>query len=94
MNATDPFAYSPLVARALHNEMGINQGNSPTLAHREQVLVEVPIDLCSLTYGEMMEFAEGIIQQAAEKPTDANSLAALIHRWAVRNRQQLVTLDR
>jgi hypothetical protein len=43
--------------------MGINQGdvigmayNSPTLSHREQVLVEVPIDLCSLTYGEMMEF--------------------------------------
>ena len=99
MNATDPFAYSPLVARALHNEMGINQGdvidvgdNAPTLSHREQVLVEVPIDLCSLTYGEMMEFAEGIMRQTTEKPTDAaNSLAALIHRWAVRNRQQLVT---
>ena len=50
--------------------------------------------LCSLTYGEMMEFAEGIMQQATEKPTDANSLAAVIHRWAVCNRQQLVTLDR
>jgi hypothetical protein len=42
----------------------------------------------------MMEFVEGIMQQAPEKPTDANSLAALIHRWAVRNRKQLVTLDR
>jgi hypothetical protein len=43
----------------------------------------------------MMEFAEGIMRQTTEKPTDAaNSLAALIHRWAVRNRQQLVTLDR
>jgi hypothetical protein len=40
----------------------------------------------------MMEFAEGIMRQTGEKPTDAaNSLAALIHRWAVRNRQQLVT---
>ena len=57
-------------------------------------LRELEAMLCGLTYGEMMEFAEGIIQQAAEKPTDANSLAALIHRWAVRNRQQLVTLDR
>ena len=52
MNATDLFAYSPLVARALHNEMGINQGdvidvgdNAPTLSHREAVLVKVPIDL-------------------------------------------------
>jgi hypothetical protein len=51
--------------------------------------------LCKLTYGEMMEFAEGVMQQATEKPTDAaSSLAALIHRWAVRNRQQLVTPDR
>jgi hypothetical protein len=53
-------------------------------------LSELETMLCSLTYGEMMEFAEGIMQQAAEKPTDANSLAAVIHRWAVRNRQQLV----
>jgi hypothetical protein len=50
--------------------------------------------LCSLTYGEMMEFAEGIMRQVAEKPTDANSLAAVIHRWAVRNRRQIVTMDR
>jgi hypothetical protein len=42
----------------------------------------------------MMEFAEGIMQQAAEKPTDANSLAAVIHRWAVRDRQQLVATGR
>jgi hypothetical protein len=57
-------------------------------------LSELEAMLCSLTYGEMMEFAEGIMQQATEKPTDANSLAAVIHRWAARNRQQLVTLDR
>ena len=57
-------------------------------------LGELEAMLCSLTYGEMMEFAEGIMQQATEKPTDANSLAAVIHRWAARNRQQLVTLDR
>ena len=57
-------------------------------------LSELEAMLWSLTYGEMMEFAEGIMQQVTEKPTDANSLAALIHRWAVRNRQQLVTLDR
>ena len=57
-------------------------------------LGELEAMLCSLTYGNMMEFAEGIMQQAAEKPTDAKSLAALIHRWAVRNRKQLVTLDR
>ena len=56
-------------------------------------LNELEVMLCSLTYGNMMEFAEGIMRLAAEKPTDANSLAALIHRWAVRNRQQLVTLD-
>ena len=57
-------------------------------------LSELEAMLCSLTYGEMMDFAEGIMRQATEKPTDANSLAAVIHRWAVRNRQQLVTLDR
>ena len=57
-------------------------------------LSELEAMLCSLTYGEMMEFAEGIMRQATEKPTDANSLAALIYRWAVRNRKQLVTLDR
>ena len=57
-------------------------------------LSELETMLCSLTYGEMMEFAEGIMQQAAEKPTDANSLAAVIHRWAVRNRQQLVATGR
>ena len=57
-------------------------------------LSELEAMLCSLTYGEMMGFAEGIMRQATEKPTDANSLAALIHRWAVRNRQQLVTPDR
>ena len=57
-------------------------------------LSELEAMLCSLTSGEMMEFAEGIMQQAAEKPTDANSLAALIHRWAVRNRQQFVMPDR
>jgi len=58
-------------------------------------LSELEAMLCSLTYGEMMEFAIGIMRQAGEKPTDAaNSLAALIHRWAVRNRQQLVTPDR
>ena len=57
-------------------------------------LRELEAMLCGLTYGEMMEFAEGIMQQATEKPTDTNSLAALIHRWAVRNRKQLVTLDR
>ena len=52
MNATDLFAYSSLVARAPHNEMGINQGDvidvgdhAPTLSHREAVLVKVPIDL-------------------------------------------------
>jgi hypothetical protein len=55
-------------------------------------LSELEAMLCSLTYGEMMEFAEGIMRQTGEKPTDAaNSLASLIHRWAVRNRQQLVT---
>ena len=54
-------------------------------------LSELEAMLCSLTYGNMMEFAEGIMRQATEKPTDTNSLAALIHRWAVRNRQQLVT---
>jgi hypothetical protein len=53
-------------------------------------LIELEAMLCSLTYGNMMEFAEGIMQQATEKPTDTNSLAALIHRWAVRNRRQLV----
>ena len=58
-------------------------------------LSELEAMLCKLTYGEMMEFAEGVMQQATEKPTDAaNSLAALIRRWAVRNRQQLVTPDR
>ena len=57
-------------------------------------LGELEAMLCSLTYGEMMDFAEGIMRQATEKPTDANSLASLIHRWAVRNRKQLVTLDR
>ena len=57
-------------------------------------LTELEAMLCSLTYGNMMKFAEGIMRQATEKPTDANSLAALIHRWAVRNRQQLVTPDR
>jgi hypothetical protein len=58
-------------------------------------LSELEAMLCNLTYGEMMEFAEGVMQQATEKPTDAaSSLAALIHRWAVRNRQQLVTPDR
>ena len=57
-------------------------------------LSELEAMLCSLTYGSMMEFAEGIMRQATEKPTDTNSLAALIHRWAVRNRQQLVTPDR
>ena len=58
-------------------------------------LNELEAMLCSLTYGEMMEFAEGIMRQTGEKPTDAaNSLAALIHRWAVRNRQQFVMPDR
>ena len=57
-------------------------------------LSELEAMLCSLTYGNMMEFAEGIMQQGTQKPTDVNSLAALIHRWAVRNRQQLVTPDR
>ena len=57
-------------------------------------LSELEAMLCSLTYGNMMEFAEGVMQQATEKPTDTNSLAALIHRWAVRNRQQLVTPNR
>ena len=57
-------------------------------------LIELEAMLCSLTYGNMMEFAEGIMQHATEKPTDTNSLAALIHRWAARNRKQLVTLDR
>ena len=53
-------------------------------------LSELEGKLCNLTYGNMMEFAEGIMRQATEKPTDTNSLAALIHRWAVRNRRQLV----
>ena len=53
-------------------------------------LSELEGKLCNLTYGNMMEFAEGIMQQATEKPTDTNSLAALIHRWAVRNKRQLV----
>ena len=57
-------------------------------------LSELEVMLCSLTYGEMMGFAEGIMRQTGEKPDAANSLAALIHRWAVRNRQQLVTPDR
>ena len=57
-------------------------------------LSELEAMLCSLTYGNMMKFAEGIMQQGTQKPTDVNSLAALIHRWAVRNRQQLVTPDR
>jgi hypothetical protein len=57
-------------------------------------LSELEAKLCNLTYGNMMEFAEGIMQQGTQKPTDTNSLAALIHRWAVRNRQQLVTPDR
>ena len=51
---------------------------------------ELEAMLCSLTYGNMMEFAEGIMQQGTQKPTDTNSLAALIHRWAVRNKRQLV----
>jgi hypothetical protein len=34
-------------------------------------LTELETMLCSLTYGNMMKFAEGIMRQATEKPTDS-----------------------
>ena len=72
---------------------GTSQLHAPDQAQwpePDNSLIELEAMLCSLTYGNMMEFAEGVMQQATEKPTDTNSLAALIHRWAVRNRRQLV----
>ena len=76
---------------ALEREVGEYVDEARGRARTDNSLSELEAMLCSLTYGNMMEFAEGIMQQGTQKPTDVNSLAALIHRWAVRNRQQLVT---
>jgi hypothetical protein len=52
-------------------------------------LAELRRQLSTLTYGEMMEFCEGIMTLVADKQdrqvADGNALAALLHQWTQRH---------